>query len=233
MRWSGAWTPVWSGSAEDRPIPIHDRLTTTSSIVSQDTSSRRDLSGGPSNADAQARLNASGQSTGDTAVGHDDWGAAVAEGSEVLAPYRVEVTEGQVAEPGQKDGVVPWMQGALQALGYSLARSGTFDGPTEAAFQEFQRLNGGAVTGVLGPDELDLLERAIEATISLTEFQENAPGIPASTLAEYLPHLNASMLTANITSDTRKAVYIAQLGHESDGFNTLEEYASGRVWFTH
>ena len=41
-----------------------------------------------------------------------------------------------------------------------------------------------------------------------------------------LPHLNASMLRAGITTEARKAFGLAQLGHESD-LRTLEEYASG------
>ena len=177
------------------------------------------------------RSETSGDASGDTAsTTHDEWGAAIEAESEVLAPYQSEIAEGQVAQPGQRDGVVPWLQGALQGLGYPTPSSRTFDGPTVAALQEWQRLNGGAVTGVFGPDELSLMQRALEASISLVEFKENAPGIAESTLAEYLPHLNASMLKANITTDTRKAVYIAQLGHESDGFNTLEEYASGQQY---
>ena len=35
------------------------------------------------------------------------------------------------------------------------------------------------------------------------------------------------MAYANISTDARKAAYIAQLAHETDGFNTFEEYASG------
>ncbi len=192
----------------------------------QDGAAQGRVGAGHGNQAAQDRL-PSAQTGGAGAGGLDAWGTAVAEDGAALAPYAIEVAEGQVAEPGQHDGVVEWMQAALGALGYAAPQTRIFDGPTVAALQEWQRLNKAPVTGVFGPEELALMRRAMEASISLVEFQENAPGIPEATLREYLPHLNAAMLAANITSDTRKAVFIAQLGHESDGFNTLEEYASG------
>ena len=185
--------------------------------------------GGPDNsAVLRQRLGIAGDQTGDTdEASLDLWGGAIAAESEVLAPYYVEIKEGQVARPGQRDGVIGWLQAALQRLGYTAPLHGQFDDTTLASLNEWQRLNGVAVVEEFGPSTLETMELAIEASITLVEFQENAPGIPESTLVEYLPHLNASMLKAGINTDTRKAVYIAQLGHESDGFNTLEEYASG------
>ena len=156
----------------------------------------------------------------------EDWGAGV-EATVALAPYLVEVEQGQVAVPGQRDGVVEWLQGALVHLGYPLALTQTFDPATEAALQTFQRLNRLEATCCFGPEDLAALEHALDASVSLAEFQDNAPQIPEATLREYLPHLNAAMARADLTSDARKAAFLAQLGHESDGFNTLEEYASG------
>jgi predicted chitinase/peptidoglycan hydrolase-like protein with peptidoglycan-binding domain len=210
-------------------VPLHQQISSPSTDRGPATAPEQRRSTSPDNSVQQRRL---GQTTGDRdaagdGASHDLWGGAIAAESEVLAPYYVEITEGQVARHGQRDGVVPWLQGALQRLGYSAQQTSVFDDATLAALEEWQRLNGVAVTGELGPTTLGVLEQAIEASINLQQFQENAPGIPEATLREYLPHLNASMLKAGISSDTRKAVYIAQLGHESDGFNTLEEYASG------
>jgi putative chitinase len=46
-------------------------------------------------------------------------------------------------------------------------------------------------------------------------------------LAQLLPYLNSTMQQYAITTPLRKAHFIAQTAHESDGFNTNEEYASG------
>ena len=46
-------------------------------------------------------------------------------------------------------------------------------------------------------------------------------------LSELLPEL---LVEFQITTDLRIAHFIAQLAHESDGFSTLEEYASGRAY---
>ncbi|MDX2254717.1 MAG: glycoside hydrolase family 19 protein [Pseudanabaenaceae cyanobacterium bins.39] len=54
-----------------------------------------------------------------------------------------------------------------------------------------------------------------------------APYAKANRLTGLLPHLNTAMERYNITSALRKAHFLAQVGHESDGFNTSEEYASG------
>lgn len=219
---------VWAPAMEC-PVPhlLHRDPRAQNAVVGPGAQRPTDR-GGPVNSWAQNQLRDGAVTDTHSSGPGEDWGSALAGAAEVLAPYYVEVTEGQKVFPGQQDGVVPWMQGALQALGYEATRSGEFDGATVSALTEWLRLNGGSYRGTFGPEELALMERAMAASISLTEFQENAPGIDVSTLAEYLPHLNASMLKAQITSDTRKAVYIAQLAHESDGFNTLEEYASGR-----
>jgi predicted chitinase len=42
-------------------------------------------------------------------------------------------------------------------------------------------------------------------------------------LGAYLPYLNASMTEAQINTDMRVAMYVAQLGHESGEFKWLEE----------
>ncbi len=47
---------------------------------------------------------------------------------------------------------------------------------------------------------------------------------------KYYSHIVSSMGVASITTRQRTCCYIAQLAHESDGFNTLEEYASGAAY---
>ncbi len=165
------------------------------------------------------------------------WGAAVAENSEANeegtstnAPTAEQVVQGAIVEVGQSGGVVPWAQAALTRLGYPMGATGTFGPETSARLREFQVNNKVQANGRLGPTTYARLQAAVVASVSLEEFQAMAPGVDKGTLRTYLPHLNASMLQANITTDARKAAYIAQLGHESDGFNTLEEYASGAAY---
>ena len=208
-------------------MPAHARSSTQTSTTAPSTGAETTgHQSGPGNAARQERLRTGDGTT--TSGELDTWGTAAAAGTSVLAPYLPEISEGEVAMPGQRDGAITWMQAALERLGFPNEQSGLFDPATVAALTEWQRINGVGESGVFGPSSLDFMDRAVAASVNFPQFQENAPGIPESTLREYLPHLNAAMLRADINTDTRKAVFIAQLAHESDGFNTLEEYASGR-----
>ncbi len=63
----------------------------------------------------------------------------------------------------------------------------------------------------------------------LTSDQLSAIAIYTSQdrLNQLLPNLNTTMQRYGITTPLRKAHFLAQTAHESDGFNTNEEYASG------
>jgi predicted chitinase len=162
-----------------------------------------------------------------------DWGAALDDDAQSWAEddggavSLAEVSAGRVLSLDDAGPAVSWVQGALTRLGLPVAQTGTLGEMTMGLVEQFQRLNGVQVNGMVGPTTLAALERAVQASISLDEFKQLAPGVAEGTLRAYLPHLNASMLRAGIDTDARKAAYIAQLGHESDGFHTLEEYASG------
>lgn len=164
------------------------------------------------------------------------WGASAAEQAQGdagdgpqsnAAPSLAEIEAGAVIEQDQQGPAVSWVQSALTRLGYPVAQTGTFGSMTIDLLRRFQTTNRVQATGKVGPTTLAQLRAAVHASVSLDELMELAPGPDRATLAEYLPHLNAAMLEHNITSDARKAAFLAQLGHESDGFNTLEEYASG------
>ncbi|OIP78331.1 MAG: hypothetical protein AUK48_01910 [Oscillatoriales cyanobacterium CG2_30_44_21] len=57
-----------------------------------------------------------------------------------------------------------------------------------------------------------------------------APYSRRDRLEKLLPHLNTTMQRYEINTPLRKAHFLAQVGHESDGFNTNEEYASGAAY---
>jgi len=63
--------------------------------------------------------------------------------------------------------------------------------------------------------------------ITQAQLSAIAPYSKRDRLEQLLPHLNNTMQRYAITTPLRKAHFLAQLGHESDGFNTNEEYASG------
>ncbi len=63
--------------------------------------------------------------------------------------------------------------------------------------------------------------------ISADQLFAIAPNCPTDRLIVLLPYLNEVMRKSDITSKARKAHFLAQVAHESDGFNTNEEYADG------
>lgn len=65
------------------------------------------------------------------------------------------------------------------------------------------------------------------ALITQSQLFEIAPYSDRDRLNSLLPYLNTTMQRYEITTALRKSHFIAQIAHESDGFNTNEEYASG------
>ncbi len=77
-----------------------------------------------------------------------------------------------------------------------------------------------------------LYPRAPETPTLITQAQliAIAPYSKRDRLEQLLPHLNITMDRYKINTPLRKAHFLAQVGHESDGFNTNEEYASGSAY---
>ena len=63
--------------------------------------------------------------------------------------------------------------------------------------------------------------------ITQAELEAIAPFSERDRLARLLPNLNITMQRYAINTAIRKAHFLAQTAHESDGFSTNEEYASG------
>ena len=80
------------------------------------------------------------------------------------------------------------------------------------AFLEHFELVGGEVEKVL---------------VTAEQFYEIAPQTSLSKLTPLVAPLNIALVKYNITTPLRICHFLAQMYHESDGFNASEEYASG------
>lgn len=143
------------------------------------------------------------------------------------APTLDEVYQGAVIKEDMAGPAVAQLQATLTRLGFSIRTTGLLGETTLDVIKDFQEAYQLQQTGEIDLHDLERLDEALACSISITQLQEITPTISDANAAAWIPFLNASMWEASINSDARKAAYIAQLAHESDGFNTLEEYASG------
>ncbi|YCU34433.1 glycoside hydrolase family 19 protein [Mycobacteroides abscessus] len=74
----------------------------------------------------------------------------------------------------------------------------------------------GPITGQVGVDPAEVLARAT--------------GLSAPRAAEILPAVSDGLKASQCTNVNRIAMWLAQVGHESAGFNATEEYASGAAY---
>jgi putative chitinase len=63
--------------------------------------------------------------------------------------------------------------------------------------------------------------------LTAQQFLAIAPEASTSRVKALAPHLNRTMVEFNVSTPLRQAHFLAQIAHESDRFNALEEYASG------
>lgn len=66
--------------------------------------------------------------------------------------------------------------------------------------------------------------------ITVEQLRAVMPNLSASKAAEYLPLLNSAMAEAQINTPQRKAMFLAQLAHESAELRYFEEIASGSAY---
>lgn len=77
-------------------------------------------------------------------------------------------------------------------------------------------------------DHVQIDDPNIPVLITLDQLAVIAPYTAiAQSLAPLIEHLNITMARYHINTPLRKAHFLAQIAHESDGFNTTREYASG------
>lgn len=63
--------------------------------------------------------------------------------------------------------------------------------------------------------------------ITARSLAQIMPHVPRARAAVYASNLNTAMIEANITTKHRAAYFLAQLAHESNDLNWMEELASG------
>ena len=118
------------------------------------------------------------------------------------------------------------IQFALSRLGYEPGRMDGQTGPRTQAALDAAGLRGRSDADALS----ELLRRVADAgddvhEVSIEEMRALAPKFPRA----WLYALNAS-LTYGLITRARLPMFLAQLGHESAGFSTLEEFASGAAY---
>ena len=111
--------------------------------------------------------------------------------------------------------------------GKGFAGKSSFGGSTPDVSSRLQGRDG--VGGAAAPS-LPPLSGGTAGGVSQAELLRIMPGLSPAKAAEYLPHLNAAMKEANITTPQRQAAFLAQLSHESGGLKYMEEIASGAAY---
>lgn len=143
------------------------------------------------------------------------------------SPTLDQIYAGGVIEQNMAGPAVAQIQSALTRIGFSVLTTGLLGETTWEIIKDFQAAYKLQQTGEIDLHDLERIDEALQCSISMEQLKEIAPTISDADARAWLPFLNASMWEASINSDARKAAYVAQLAHESDGFRTLEEYASG------
>ena len=178
----------------------------------------------PSQVAAEAEVPSSDEHT----VAKQTPAADAGDGTWTEAPSKQDVVAGNgVVSLGAQGPIVSEVQQTLTQMGFGIAQTGKLGPTTSQVIKDFQAAYGVETTGIIGPTTLEMLNRASQASVSFQDLRQIVPQLDPSRAKAMLQYINASMYMADISSDARKAAYLAQLAHETDGFNTLEEYASG------
>jgi predicted chitinase/LysM repeat protein len=81
-----------------------------------------------------------------------------------------------------------------------------------------------------GPSPIAPVRNVSGRGVSVDQLVAIMPTLSRGRAEEVLPHLNAAMEEANITTPARQAAFLAQLAHESGGLRWFEEIASGAAY---
>jgi hypothetical protein len=115
---------------------------------------------------------------------------AVASAARAAAPSDYSLLDpersGRLLRQGSSGSDVSALQHALAAAGSPVSASGSFDAATDAAVRAFQTANGCAVDGVVGPETMRALDRALGVAAAAT------PRLRRLTDSEVTPAISAA-----------------------------------------
>ena len=127
----------------------------------------------------------------------------------------------------EKSGAVKASEKLLKKLGFNPGKvDGLFDRKTASAVKAFEKRQGLTRDGVISAGELKKM-KALTKGVTLSQLHRIMPSLPMSKARAYLPLLNRAMAEAHINTKPRKAMFLAQLAHESVQLRYMEEIASG------
>ncbi|MFT3712262.1 MAG: peptidoglycan-binding protein [Archangium sp.] len=149
-----------------------------------------------------------------------------------LRNARMEATSG--TSPAQRlnerSGAVKASEKLLKKLGFNPGKiDGLFDKRTEKAVRAFERREHLKVDGAITTGELSKMKK-LSKGVTLGQLHAIMPSLPMSKARAYLPLLNRAMAEAHINTKSRKAMFLAQLAHESVQLRFFEEIASGAAY---
>ncbi len=131
---------------------------------------------------------------------------------------------------GERSGAVKASEKLLKQLGFNPGKiDGLFDRSTLKAVKAYERQQHAKVDGAIGTRQLSKMT-ALTRGVSLGQLHKIMPSLPMSKARAYLPFLNRAMSEAKINTRQRKAMFLAQLAHESVQLRFFEEIASGREY---
>lgn len=124
------------------------------------------------------------------------------------------------------------LQQKLLNKGYSVDTDGKFGPGTERAVKQFQQDNNLTADGVAGNDTYAALNQFVvstptptltEGVLTVENLKIIAPHVKVINLNRYTSPLNSITKTYEINTALRLAHFIAQVGHESNSFNSDTE----------
>lgn len=130
---------------------------------------------------------------------------------------------GQYLRRGARGPSVVALQHALAAAGSPVASTGLFGQATDAAVRSFQAANGCAVDGIVGPETVRALDRALGAVAAPAPPTPTPGAAPVVPPGSTLRRLRQAEVTPEITAN---AVRILR-AHRQDPFGTEVPFVAG------